>query len=241
MLFAPMLTYILKRDRIILGLSALAIVVGDWFLPDAAGPRSWCLLAASLCLPFCVVGRSYQRAHENWLTVSRRTHRRLKYLVMEQLSTVLILGLFALLGGQGEWRATLALLTWGAAILLVSDAVDRLLVTPARVWSTLVFAGLFLLLSPLYLAPWFGQTALSPGLSSYAIGLHPIGLVLSAFGEPTLQNPLLYRVSLSGVVEVRPLTWTYGLVFYVAVSMVALWCAVYAERRHHVYDHQVLR
>ena len=40
MVSAPMIKYILKRDRFIFAFSAMALLIGQVFLPDAQGPEA---------------------------------------------------------------------------------------------------------------------------------------------------------------------------------------------------------
>ena len=63
----------------------------------------------------------------------------------------------------------------------------------------------------------YGQTALAPALATWAIGLHPAAMTLGAFGLPTLQDPVFYHLTLSGVVEVRPVWWGWGAIFCLGI------------------------
>ena len=141
---------------------------------------------------------------------------------------------FALAAGGGEWSGTLGVFIWGMALVGVSDLTDRIVVQESRVWTRLVLVGLVVLTIPLWLAPWYGQTAWSPELATYGIGLHPSAFVLGSFGQPTLQDPMLYRMTLSGVVEVRPLWLGYGMIFYSVIGLGSFIGSAIVERRIHV-------
>ena len=85
--------------------------------------------------------------------------------------------------------------------------------------------------APLWLAPWFGRTELAPWLVSGSVGVHPAAVALSAAGRPALQDPLFYTLTLSGVVEARPLSWVWGSTLFAVTAVCGATLAVRAARR----------
>ena len=85
------------------------------------------------------------------------------------------------------------------------------------------------LTAPLWVAGWLGGASHWPG--TLAVGLHPAAAALAGGGHATLQDPVLYRWSLSGVVEVRPLPWWPATLTFLGLAMVMARAALHSARR----------
>ena len=148
-----MLSYTLKRERAFYAVSAVCLVLMAIWLPQSLGPRAWLVFLLSLLLPLSVVGRTAQRARDGWLRQSRCARRGHRLFLAQVLSSTVLVAVFAIIAGGGEWSGTLGVFIWGMALVGVSDLTDRIVVHESRVWTRLVLSGLVVLTIPLWLAP----------------------------------------------------------------------------------------
>ena len=126
----------------------------------------------------------------------------------------------------------MAVTLWVLALMSTADLLDRWVGDVRQAWLGLWSITLLGLTAPLWLAPLYGQTALAPALATWAIGLHPAAMTLGAFGLPTLQDPVFYHLTLSGVVEVRPVWWGWGAIFYLGIIIGTLGVCFLVRRGH---------
>ncbi|MCA9540194.1 MAG: hypothetical protein KC620_14955 [Myxococcales bacterium] len=217
------------RLRFALG-AAFALALPLW-LPAAPSARAWTLSALCLLAPWLVLGRDARSQAEGWRQALCDVPRGGRLVLLELLPPFGVLLLGALMGTGFAWRPAVALVAWGACLVTAADAFDRGFGRAGPAWVAVLIAALALMLAPLWLAPWFGEARLAPWLATGAIALHPAGVVLSAADLPALQDPMFYAFSLSGVVEVRPVPWTWGTAVFSLAAAAGAARAVRAVRR----------
>ncbi len=215
------------RTRFTLGL-AFALAMPIW-LPAAPSSRIWTLVAVALLAPWLVIGRDASSSREGWRLALCDVPLAGRLVVLELLPPLLVVAVAAIIGTGGPGAPALGLFAWGAALVCGADALDRRLGRPGPAWVATYGAALAVLTAPLWLAFAFGQ---APGwLATWTVGLHPAATVLAAAGQSTLQDPVFYTYTLSGVVEVRPLSWGWGAAASGLVALLAGARAARAVRR----------
>ena len=225
-----MLRLVFRRARARLALGLVAALTLPLLLPEAEDARLRALAAATLLAPWLVLGRDAERAREGWRT-SALARRGGRLVLLELVPALLVVAACALAGTGGRWQPALALFAWGGALVALADALDRRWTRAGPAWVGVLTGALAVWTAPLWLAPWFGQTGLAPWIASGSVGLHPAAVALVAAGRPALQDPLFYSLTLSGVVEARPLSWSWGTTLFALTAFVGATLAVRAARR----------
>ncbi|MEZ4470161.1 MAG: hypothetical protein R3F60_05015 [bacterium] len=215
------------RWRLAVG-GAIALTTPAW-LPDAPSPRLWSLAAFALLAPWLVLGRDARRVEADLRTPLASTRGLPRWVAAELAPPLLVVAAGALVGTGLDLPAAAPLFAWGAFLVCLADALDRRSARAGAAWVGVLVVGLVVLAAPLWVAGWLGGASHWPG--TLAVGLHPAAAALAGSGHATLQDPLLYRWSLSGVVEVRPLPWWPAVVAFLALAAVASWGAVQSARR----------
>ncbi|MCB9524395.1 MAG: hypothetical protein H6702_13635 [Myxococcales bacterium] len=210
------LAWRVNRWRLLVGIlfAGSALV----WLPPLGAPRLWCAAAALTLTPWLVLGRERARADAGWGRAARRARRAAALIALELALPAGVVVLAAAVGAGGQWAPALALAVWGLAGLASADALDRRRAEGGAAWLGWLAVALVVWSAPLWLAPWYGRTAIAPALASSAVGYHPAGMALAAAGLPTLQDPWFYDWSLSGVVEALPTPWYRGVTAWAVVA-----------------------
>ena len=216
-----------SASRVMVGFAAV-LGLAVW-LPEALNLRLW-ITAASVALlaPWLVLGRDRLRRRQGWRDAVATSLARRRLVLAELLGPALVVLAAGLVAARGALAPSLALALWGWAMIASADALDRHRDAPGAAWLACVFGATVLWTAPWWLARWFGRTALAPHLSSNAVALHPAGTALAAAELPTLQDPLFYKYTLSGVVEALPSSWLRGALFFGVITLVALSLSVRA-------------
>ena len=100
-----------------------------------------------------------------------------------------------------------------------ADLFDKRSGRLAEAWGGAVIAIIALGAAPFWGALLFGRTELAPWVATSCISAHPVYTGLKAEGHLSLQDPLLYEVTQSGLVEVYPLPWWSGAVALLVISI----------------------
>lgn len=217
------------RSRFAIGLS-FALAMPLW-LPSVPSDRIWALVMAGLLAPWLVLGRDARSSAEGWRTALCETPRASRLVLLELVPPLVVVAVAAIIGTGGVGAPALAVFAWGASLVCAADALDRGLGRPGPAWLAVAAGGLAVLTAPVWLAFAFGTTELAPWPATLTIGLHPAAATLAAAGQSTLQDPVFYTYTLSGVVEVRPLAWGWGVAVFGLAASVATVRAVRAVRR----------
>jgi hypothetical protein len=208
---------------------AVAASLPLW-LPAATAARIHCLALGALAVPWLVLGRDAARRREG-LRDALRIAPRAGRLVLAELAPGLLV--IATAVGVTLFRtpaAAFALFAWGALLLCAADALDRRAPTAGAAWAALWIGAIAWLALPLWAARWFGAQALAPWPSTLAVGLHPTAAALAGAHLPTLQDRWFYSLTLSGVIETRPLPWFYGAGTLALAALLAAALAVRGAR-----------
>ncbi len=222
---------LLKRSLLRLSLGLLLVLSLPLWLPESLQQRLWILSFLGLLSPWLVLGRDQARRREGWRALLQRAPRARRLILGEQLLPLLILALGAWLGTEQAWRPSLALLSWSGCLMLWADALDRSSSDPGTAWLPLSLGIILIVGAPLWLSPLFGLPAWRPWIATLAVGLHPAASALAAAQLSTLQDPWFYTLTLSGILEVRPLDWSWGFIFYSGLGFLGLLSAQGAARR----------
>jgi len=226
-----MLRFVLRRAQYPFLVGAVGVIGLLLLLPAALELRVWWTAAVLLLSPWLVLGRDAVRQAEGWRDTVSRAPRAGWLVLAELVPALLLVGVVAGVGARFTAAPTLTLFAWGAALVTLSDALDRRTGRAGIAWVVVAGGGVLIGTAPLWLAPWFGEAPWSPWLASGAVALHPVGATLAAAGLPTLQDPIFYSISLSGVVEARPMSWVWGAGFFGALACLGAVAAVNAARR----------
>ena len=206
-----MLTRLIQRRRrpfllshLVFGALAAALLI---FLPTEPSARLWGGALATLLAPSLVIGRSQRWRSEGMSATLLSTPSLLRWQLIQLQPALLIVCLAGLVIGRGSFPVALLFILWGTLSVFLADTFDRRLQSFGQAWCWTLLLQLGFLSAPLWGGIWFGRTFLSPWLATLCINLNPVIAGLAAAGRPTLQDPVLYQLTLSGIVEVRPLPW----------------------------------
>ncbi len=228
-----MLRLVLRANRWRLLVGGLAVIAAAIALPSDTAPRLW-LAAALLALsPWLVLGREAGRRRAGWARAAAMSARGGQLAALELLPPALVVGAGAAVGGAGDPKVSLTLAAWGWAALALTDGLDRRRGEGGAAWLGWLSLSLAVWTAPLWLAPWFGRTEWAPSLASGAVGYHPAGAALAAAGLPTLQDPVFYEWTLSGVVEALPTPWLHGALFWLTLALLGTTFTVRCATRTH--------
>ncbi len=200
---------------------AIAFLLMAW-LPSFGTERLvWGALVGLAC-PLLVLGRREQLNRPAYSTFLRALHRPRAWQLRGLLPALVVAFCWALVVAHAHPRQTLILFSWSAACVTLADLFDALHERAGVAWaySSLCLGALYT--SPLWAAVGFGEEPLSPWLSTLTFNLHPAFSSLMATGLPPLQDPLLYSLTQSGLVEVRILPWWSAGLFYALICLVCL-------------------
>jgi hypothetical protein len=223
--------YVLLKERMSLILAGIFAIGFLIIAPNEPQPRSWWASYYALLLPVLVLGRSRLRARDGWLLRTAKSRARTRLVLTDWILNILYVMSFAFAVGRSDWLVVLAAGSWGAAVIAISDFMDRAFVHPGRAWVMTLTLLMAVCLAPLILGHWYSRTILAPHLATYAVGLHPSALILSAYGLPTLQDPLLYKTTLLGVTWVEPMHWMRGIGIYFLFAVVSFgWSVLHPVR-----------
>lgn len=237
-----MLPLALRRARLRFALGLTVALTLPLWLPDAPSARIWTLTALALLAPWLVLGRDARSNAEGWRAALCNAPRAGRLVLLELVPPLTIAALAAALGtagldSPGSATPALVLFTWTAALICIADALDRRLGRPGPAWVLTLTTALAITTAPLWLAPTYAApltpwlTPLAPSIATLAIGLHPAAATLAAAGHATLQDPIFYTYTLSGVVEVRPLGWPPAAALFTATAILGAIRAIHAVRR----------
>lgn len=217
------------RWRLAVGL-LIALTTPLW-LPDELSARVWCLVGLASLSPWLVLGRDARRVTAGTRETLRSAPRAGRLVLAEFLPPLAVLAVGALVGSGLTLPAACALFAWGFWLVALADVLDRRSARAGAAWVVVLGVVLAIGTAPLWLAGWFGLSSFEPWPSTLAIGLHPAAAALAGAGRITLQDPVFYTWTLSGVVEVRPLGWLPGTALYLALGVLASLAALRAARR----------
>jgi len=226
-----MLRWVAKRAAPRAGVGLLVAGTLPLWLPAAPTSRVWALTAVALAAPFLVLGRDARRRADGSRAALRAAPRAGRLVLVELVPPLIVVLAAAWVGTGFALRASLALAAWALALVTAADALDRGAARPGAAWAPLWLGVVALVSAPLWAAAWFGTTGWAPWPATLVMGLHPASVVLAASDLSTLQDPLLYTVTLSGVVEVRPLPWYWGTSFFALAALAGAGLSVRAIRR----------
>lgn len=200
---------------------ALALILALWLPPPGAARLMWGGLVGLAC-PLLVLGRREQLNRPAYAIFLRGLHHPRAWQLRGLLPALSVALCWALVVAQGQPRQAVTLFAWCAACVALADLFDALHERAGEAWAYAALTLGALYTAPLWGAVGFGEEALAPWLSTLAFNLHPAFASLAAAGAPPLQDPLLYALTQSGLVEVRALPWWSAGVFYALMSFVCL-------------------
>lgn len=216
------------RWRLIVGL-VLAITTPLW-LPADPSLRLWAVCAFVVLAPWLVLGRDARRIATGLREPLRGAQRLGRLVAIELVPASGVLAVGALVGSGGQPAAALAIFAWGFFLVALADALDRRSARAGAAWIVVLAVVGVIATAPLWLAGWF-NTTYGHWPATLSVGLHPAGAALVGAGRVTLQDPVFYTWTLSGVVEVRALGWWPGTLLYLALGALAYLASLYNARR----------
>lgn len=225
-----MLRWVLLQARFRLGVGVACALSMPLVLPSAPSQRIWVLSLAAVLMPLMVIGREAQRRRSDMRAALQLAPHAGRLVGLEVLPALTVASLACALG-TGNIAATLTLVAWAMALTLVADGVDRATGQAGAAWVVAATVAVVAHLAPVLLAPAFGAEPTTPWVLSSAVAMHPAGAALAAAGLPTLQDPIFYTFTLSGVLEARPMSWFWGAGAFLSVAILAFGRALRVARR----------
>lgn len=226
-----MLRLALRRARTRFALGLAFVLAMPLWLPAAPSARIWTLVALGLLAPWLVLGRDARASAEGWRAALCDVPRAGRMVLLELVPPLAVVLVAAIVGTGGFGAPALALFAWGAGLVCAADALDRRIGRPGPAWVAVFTFALAVLTAPVWLAFAFGNAPTAPWIATLAVGLHPAASTLAAAGQSTLQDPVFYTYTQSGVVEVRPLGWGWGAAAFALVALAGGLRATRAVRR----------
>ena len=206
--------------RVMVGL-ALAFLTG-LLLPSELAARLWMGACCTLLLPLMVIGRRRLLNRTIYARMLASSPYRRRWQLGSLSPAFFIILLWSVMIAQGHLKLTLIYFTWGLCCVCIADLFDQWQSHLGGAWAYSILSITLLLTAPFWGALWFGRSIFSPWIASLCLGLHPTFMGLKATGQVTLQNPLLYQLTQSGLVEVYVLPWWIGLIVYLLISCICI-------------------
>lgn len=225
-----MWAWILRRARYRLAVGLAVVASLPWWLPENTSARIHVLGLLSLAAPWLVLGRDVRRRAEGLRAALRAAPAAGRLVLAELTPALLVVATGLVIALPRAPLAAASLFSWTAMLVCAADALDRRAASAGAAWATLWIASIVLYTAPWWAVTWLSVPALAPWPSTLAVGLHPSGAALAAAGLPTLQDGHFYALTLSGVVETRPLPWFYGTGAFAAAAVAGAALAVRAAR-----------
>ena len=211
--------------RILSGLLLALILL--LVLPSFPVWRFWCGTLLGLACPLLVLGRRQALNARVYSILLSTLPRPRRWQLLSLTPAFFVILLFALIIAQGSMKLTLTFFMWGVCCVSISDLFDHHYRALGQAWTLSLMSITTLISAPFWGAIWFGSTPLAPWLATVVFGTHPTFSGLQALGVVTLQAPVMYDLTQSGLVEVHPLPWWSGACLY---GVITLFCVEYMVR-----------
>ena len=203
--------------RILAGVVSLLLMLA--FVPTHTTTRLWLGVGLGLLCPLLVLGRRRSLNREAYALILQSLPRQRRWQLLGLTPAFFIVSLWSIMIAQGSWQLGVIYLSWGIACVSLADLFDKRQVRIAEAWGWSVLFILALGTAPFWGALFFGRTAFSPWIATLCISAHPVYTGLKSIGKHALQDPLLYEITQSGLVEVHPLPWWFGTVILLVISI----------------------
>lgn len=197
-----------SKWRIIFGV--ITLLASLFVIPDELTARLWSGLSFGLLCPLLVLGRRRSLNREVYALILSALPRQRRWQIWGLTPAFFVVGLWSMLIAQGAWQIGLIFLSWGVACVSLSDFFDKKRGKLAEAWGWASLTIIGLASAPFWGALLFGRTAFSPWIATFCMNAHPVYAGLKSVGRHALQDPLLYEITQSGLVEVSPLPWWFG-------------------------------
>lgn len=207
-----------SKRRIIFGVLSLILML--FWLPDGLTSRLWVGVGLGLACPLLVLGRRRTLNREVYATILSSLPRRRRWQLWGLTPSLFMITLWSLVIAQGSWRLGMIFFFWGVCCVSIADFFDKRLRRVSEAWISTTLCVLGLGGAPFWGALLFGRTAFSPWFATLCIEAHPVYSGLRSVGRLALQDPLLYEITQSGLVEVHPLPWWFGSLCFGVLSMI---------------------
>jgi len=206
--------------RIIAG--ALFLIAFTIFLPNEMIYRQLWGALIGLLAPLLVLGRRAQLKRAAYDKFSRTLKHPRRWELQGIFPSLTIIALWSIAVSRTNLREALIYFSWYLMCLMIGELFDVRRERLGEAWAYTALCILALISTPLWGALWFGVTPLSPWIASLSLGLNPVFSAAASLGHSVLQDPILYRYTLSGLVEVRTFAWWLAPLFYLTLSLILL-------------------
>ena len=204
--------------RILIGV--LALLAAPLSLPEHLTSRLWVGVLLGLLCPLLVLGRRRSLNRSTYALLLSSLPRRRRWQLLGLTPSIFVITLWSVMLAQGSWRLGLIFLSWGVMCVSIADFFDKRKVRLAEAWGWSVICILVVGSAPFWGALFFGRTAFSPWVATLCMSAHPVYTGLKSLGHQSLQDPLLYEITQSGLVEVHPLPWWTGIILLLMMSII---------------------
>ena len=206
--------------RILAGI-VLVFVVG-FLLPSTMTERLWIGSLFGLACPLLVLGRRRSLNREVYAVILSSLPHPRRWQIWGLSPAFFIIALWSVMIAQGSLKLSFTLFCWGVCCVSLADLFDKRKARLGDAWSSSILSITILVTAPFWGALWFGRTVFSPWIATLCLGAHPTISGLKSLGMVALQDPLLYRITQSGLVEIQPLPWWAGAFLYLFLSFICL-------------------
>jgi hypothetical protein len=213
-----MFNILLWQSKWRVGFGIVALLLTLLFIPENVTTRLWLGVGLGLLCPLLVLGRRRSLNREAYALILSALPRQRRWQLWGLTPSFFIVALWAIMIAQGSWQLGLIFLSWGVACVSLADFFDKRKVRLAEAWGWSLVFILTLGSAPFWGALFFGRTAFSPWVATLCISAHPVYTGLKSIGRHSLQDPLLYEITQSGLVEVHPLPWWSSTCFLLLLS-----------------------
>ncbi len=202
--------------RIFTGLIGLLLAL--ILIPDDLTTRLWIGVSLGSLCPLLVLGRRRSLNRDAYALILSSLPRQRRWQLWGLTPAFFIITLWSVMLAQGLWQVGVVYCSWGILCVSLADLFDKRKVRLAEAWGWSILFILGLGSAPFWGALFFGRTAFSPWIATICISAHPVYTGLKSVGRHSLQDPLLYEITQSGLVEVQPLPWWFGALFLLGIS-----------------------
>lgn len=214
-----MLNILMWRNswRIFVGI--LSLLLTPFLIPDDLTNRLWVGVLLGLLCPLLVLGRRRSLNRSTYALILSSLPRRRRWQLLGLTPSIFVITLWSVMLAKASWRLGIIYLSWGITCVSIADLFDKKKVRIAEAWGWSFVLIAAMGSAPFWGALFFGRTAFSPWIATLCMSAHPVYTGLKSLGRHSLQDPLLYQITQSGLVEVHPLPWWVGTTLLLIISM----------------------
>lgn len=183
-------------------------------MPETLSLRLWIGSLLFLLLPLLFLNQrgylSKDQFSDFMLNVLPHERKFYFYQIFPHLIMVFILSLAV---SRFHPLLTFLLWSWGVLFLTILTLLEKITANLGDYLLRALITIVLVLTTPFWGALLFDHSAFESWLPNLVFNFHPVPAGLSMTGKSVLQDPLMYQMTKSGLIDVRVLPVIYGLMF----------------------------